>query len=301
MSIVDPHTPDETILYCPACGYDLRATADGPCTECGLPIDRASLRVSAFPWAHRKKMGRVRAYAATVWHILSDTPSLRYEAAKPQDPADAQAFARVTSTFVAATLLLPFFAAMADAGGMAFLAMPPNDSRGPWLRGWYQDLLVPWAAGVTLWPVAVACVAIYGCYVVRAARPMFGTGLAPSVRPERAEAIALYATAPLALLPLAAVVLWGTGLAISFLQGATLSFEAGMLLLLLSLVVATIAVIAPCVRVGQWLARVRRGGFATGAAGAVGLALLSVAGAFVLFGVVPWCCGFLWLVVDSLR
>ena len=301
MSIVELPTSEEALLFCPACGYDLRATADGPCTECGLPIDRASLRVSAFPWAHRRKMGRVRAYAATVWQILSGSRTLAYEAGKPQDPADARLFARITGALVALTLLVPFFAAMADAGGMSFVAMPPNDSRGPWLRGWHQDLLVPWAAGVTLWPGAAACIVLYGFYVVRAARPMFRVGLAPSVRPERAEAISLYATAPLALLPLAAITLWGTAIVVSYLQGASLSFEAGMVLVLLSLVIATIAVIAPCVRVGQWLARVRRGGFVTGVLGAVGLVLLWAAGAFVLFGIVPWCCGFLWLVVDSLR
>lgn len=301
MSLTAIPVDEETLLFCPGCGYDLRASSDGPCSECGLPIDRASLRVSAFPWAHRRKIGRVRAYAATVWQVLSGSPTLKYEAAKPQDPADAGSFARVTGTLVALTLLVPFFAAMADAKGMGFIAMPPNDPRGGWLKGWHQDLLVPWAAGVTLWPVAAACVVAYGFYVVGAARQMFSVRTALSVRPERARSISLYATAPLALLPLAALTLWGTAMVISYLQGASLSFEAGMLLVLLSLVIATIAVIAPCVRVGQWLARVRRGGFATGVVGALGLVLLWAAGAFVLFGLVPWSFGFLWLLIDSLR
>ena len=33
----------EEILFCPGCGYDLRGSRDGPCSECGMPIDRAAL------------------------------------------------------------------------------------------------------------------------------------------------------------------------------------------------------------------------------------------------------------------
>ena len=300
MSMTDLATSDET-LFCPGCGYDLRGSSDGPCSECGLPIDRASLLVSAIPWAHRREIGRVRAYLATVWQVLSGSRALAYETAKPQDPADARSFARVTGTLVGITLLLPFFAAMADAKGMGFLAVPPNDSRGAWLRGWHQDVLVPWGAGATLWPVSALCVVLFGFYLTRAARPMFTARAAAFVPPERAAAIALYATAPLALLPLAAVILWGTAVTASFLRGEPVSFEVGMLLVLVSLVVATIAFVGPCVRVGQWLARVRRGGVVTGVIGAVGLLVLWTAGAFVFFGLVPWCLGFLWLVIDSLR
>ncbi len=300
MSMTDLATSEET-LFCPGCGYDLRGSSDGPCSECGLPIDRASLRVSAFPWAHRRKIGRVRAYVWTVWQVLSDSRALAYETAKPQDPADARSFARITGALAAMTLLLPFFAAMTDAGGMGFLAVPPNDSRGPWLKEWRQDVVVPWVAGVTLWPVATMCIVLFGFYLARAALPMFTRQGAWFVRPERAGAIALYATAPLALLPLAAVILWGSAITMAFLRGVPISFEVGMLLVLTTMTFATIAFVSPCARVGQWLARVRRAGVVTGAVGAIGLLLLWLAGAFVFFGVVPWCLGFLWLVIDSLR
>jgi hypothetical protein len=300
MSITELETSEET-LFCPGCGYDLRGSPDGPCSECGMPIDRASLRVSAFPWAHRRKVGRVRAYVRTVWLVLSDSRALAYETAKPQDPADARSFARINGVLAAMTLLLPFFAAMADAGGMGFLAVPPNDSRGPWLKEWQQDVIVPWATGVTLWPVVTLCIVLFGFYLARAALPMFTRRGAAFIRPERAAAIALYATAPLALLPLAPVILWGSALMMSFLRGAPVSIEAGMLLVITSMAFATIAFVSPCARVGQWLARVRRAGAVTAVVGAVGLLLLWIAGAFVFFGVVPWCLGFLWLVIDSLR
>ena len=300
MSTTEFETAEET-LFCPGCGYDLRGSRGGPCSECGIPIDRAALRVSAFPWAHRRKIGHVRAYVSTVWQVLSDSRGLAYETAKPQDPADARSFARINGALAALTLLLPFFAAMTDAGGMGFLAVPPNDSRGPWLKDWQQDAIVPWAAGVTLWPVVTLCIVLFGLYLARAALPMFTRQGAAFVRPERAAAIALYATAPIALLPLAALILWGSAIMMSFLRGAPISIEAGMLVVITSMVVATIAFVSPCARVGQWLARVRREGPVTAAVGAAGLLLLWIAGAFVFFGVVPWCLGFLWLVVDSLR
>ena len=57
---------------CPACGYDLRATTSDHCSECGLAIDRDALQQSAIPWAHRRQIGRVRAYLKTLWQFSTD-------------------------------------------------------------------------------------------------------------------------------------------------------------------------------------------------------------------------------------
>lgn len=74
---------------CPGCGYDLRAATTDRCSECGVVLDRAALRESGFPWAHRKRVGRVRAFVATVWLVTVDGRRVRNELAKPQDARDA--------------------------------------------------------------------------------------------------------------------------------------------------------------------------------------------------------------------
>jgi hypothetical protein len=302
MTVANPSTADEDVLYCPWCGYDLRASTDGPCTECGLPIDRAALRVSAFPWAHRREMGRVRAYVKTVWQVLVGSRTLVYEAAKVQDLAAARSFARVTGTIVAIALLVPFAAAVADDGGLEFLAVPANSpGAGMWLRGWQQDVVVPWAAGITLWPVATLGLILMGLYAARAPRSLFSAAAPSRVQPERVAAIALYTTAPLVLLVPAELVVWGTGFLVSSFRGAPVTIELAMMLTLVATVIAAIGVGGTLVRGGQWLARLRHGGLMTGVAGAAGLLGFWIVVAFVLFALAPWCAGFLWLVVDSLR
>src|SRR4051794_13275118 len=66
-----PSDPGRSLL-CPGCGYDLRGTIGGRCSECGLEIDRAALERSGFPWAHRASLGRVRAFLKTVWLVTVD-------------------------------------------------------------------------------------------------------------------------------------------------------------------------------------------------------------------------------------
>src|SRR6188768_3322910 len=58
-------THDVSELYCPACGYDLRAIDSERCPECGLEIDRSKLGESVIPWIHRKQIGFYRAFWRT--------------------------------------------------------------------------------------------------------------------------------------------------------------------------------------------------------------------------------------------
>src|SRR3954471_13137052 len=83
-----PAAEDQQALLCPGCGFDLRATTSDRCGECGLAFDRASLLESTIPWAHRRKIGRVRAYLKTFWQFTLDRRVLRNELAKPQDISD---------------------------------------------------------------------------------------------------------------------------------------------------------------------------------------------------------------------
>jgi hypothetical protein len=112
-------------------------------------IDWEALRVSGFAWAHRRKIGRVRAYVRTVWQVTWGGAMLTREAAKMQDPADARSFRRVTAVLVAASLVGAFVAGILAAGGPRAMAIRFGAEAGP--LGWL-DLLMPWAQGVLLWP-----------------------------------------------------------------------------------------------------------------------------------------------------
>ena len=79
MPLTEPDVAEDTLLFCPACGYDLRGSDGNRCPECGLAIDRESLRVRGFPWAHRREVGRVRAYVRMVWQVLVGSRTLAYE------------------------------------------------------------------------------------------------------------------------------------------------------------------------------------------------------------------------------
>src|SRR5687767_11785601 len=93
-------------LVCPRCGYDLRGATTDQCSECGLVVDRAAAAVSGVPWAHRRTIGRLRAFLKTVWQVTWDSRRLRHEMAKPQDAGDAARFRRVNATLLAVTLLI---------------------------------------------------------------------------------------------------------------------------------------------------------------------------------------------------
>ena len=85
-------------LVCPECGYDLRAIESGRCPECGLEIDRAAMSVSRLPWAHRRKIGRIRAYWRTNRLAIVRRRRLAEEINRPVSFSDARRFLLVTAT-----------------------------------------------------------------------------------------------------------------------------------------------------------------------------------------------------------
>jgi hypothetical protein len=130
---------------------------------------------------------------------------------------------------------------------------------------------------------------------------LFSRRAATHVQNQRAAAIALYATAPLALL-LPCVL---TFLAIAVLEHggnfSSVSPTLNVLLIFAAGALGFVALLATFARTGQWLARVRHAGVLTGVAGAAGLLGMWLATLLLWCGLVPWVCGFLWLVIDSLR
>src|SRR3954469_12467842 len=87
LSDIDP-------LPCPNCGYDLRASLDDQCSECGQAIDRSTLGITSFPWPHRHN---VRNYLKTLWLITINSRRLRFETWKNQNLAAARSFQRITA------------------------------------------------------------------------------------------------------------------------------------------------------------------------------------------------------------
>src|SRR5690242_18945951 len=95
-SIGTPLQEQELELRCPACDYDLRGTSSDRCAECGLLIDRAALSKSQIPWAHRAKIGRIRASWKTVRWVIRGARGVSAEVGKPVSYRDAVLFQRIT-------------------------------------------------------------------------------------------------------------------------------------------------------------------------------------------------------------
>lgn len=88
--------PDAASIYCPACDYDLRGAASARCPECGLELSERDLHATMLPWAHRRRIGRVRAYLRTLRIVALRPAQLSQEAHRGLRLDDALRFRRVT-------------------------------------------------------------------------------------------------------------------------------------------------------------------------------------------------------------
>lgn len=295
--------PSTTALLCPACGYDLRGSDSLRCPECGLEINRNALQTSAIPWAHRKSIGRARAYLKTVWQITRGSSALVHEAAKPQDPRDGAAFIRVTGALLAVLLLAMMIVLARETEAVRYpLLDPMRDLSFSTIRppGWVLDVAVPWAAGVTLWPLAVVCLILFAFHVAGVQRTVFRSS--DRAQRERAVALAAYTTAPLVLLvPAFALVVAAGYLFSSELDREAVFRWVSVFLGAVGLFFVPASIILTLWRVGRWFARVRHCGLGRATLAVAELLGLWIAGLFVILGVFPWCAGFGWIVIDSFR
>lgn len=285
-------------VLCPACGYDLRGATVDRCSECGITIDRTALSETQIPWAHRRDVGRLRALRRTLAMFILDNRALRLETARPQDARAAIFF---TAIIAVAPLLIAWgawTAVIAIEGRVAFAVQPPEmfAITPTALPGWQQDLAVPWSAGAILWPVLPLCMVPLAWQLASApARVRAVEGLAEPRRWE-GKALMRYASSPLVLLLLGAM-LWG-------LSVMLVEMDAGLpdgviaILAMAGVTFAVLAVVGTLLRSGQWAARVRRSSLAGwAAAGEVLVRWLLVV--VLWLGLVPWCIGFTWIVIDS--
>lgn len=285
-------------VLCPGCGYDLRGASADRCSECGLEIDRAALERSGFPWAHRAQVGRVRAFLKTVWLVTIDSKQLRHETAKAQSRRGAAAFRRwiavlLTICFAAAIVML----LLGDGIEAIVVVHEPSVFARLSMEGYEIDLLVPWSAGIALRPAPFAYALVLGFYVAGATRSIFRTNRLSPDYADTVESIGDYVAAPLAwLVPAAAgcaALLW-----IDEEFAATQLVTA---LITISLFLGLLALGGTIFRAGQWRARTTHGGYPTGFLAMGELLIRWAIGAAVVVGVVPWCVGFIWIFIDSLR
>ena len=297
-SIAVASAADEPLI-CPHCGYDLRATTADRCPECGLVIDPAALRTSGFPWAHRKDLGRVRAYAQTAWLVIIDGRTIAHEAARPQDPKDARSFRRITAALVALALLAACGLLLFLEEGRVTFAATPGTFRGVNVPNkWLQDVVVPWSAGTTLPPVIPLMLIGLAFHFTAAHRRLFRLRSHPPRHRERAQAIAGYASAPMLLL-LLAILWWFAVEALVRTRHFPRTWLDVPLFPAWPLLAA--AVLASILRITQWSMRVRHAGLERTLIDVPYLLALWSLGLIVWLLLLPWCVGFLWIVLDSLR
>ncbi len=170
-------------LLCPRCSYNLRGLHEYRCPECGQSFDPADLSETKLPWTHRRRLGRVRAYWATVSMVILRPRKLAAEMMHPQSYRDSQQFRWTT---VGTALLPVLFATMVNWDRTANMSWAPPDG-GSMGLGFAIIYLV--AAAVT--------------FAVITGLPSYWfhpRGL-PVERQNRAIALSYYACAPLALGP----------------------------------------------------------------------------------------------------
>ena len=258
-------------LFCPKCDYSLRGL--GPdtdsCPECGETFSLEELSRPQVPWSHRREIGRCRAYWRTVWLVTFRNHRFCREVCRPVSWSDAQRFRWVTVLHAYAGLVL---------------LTPTVD----------EALNVDWEA--IGWPVALGymCLPLWLVAVTGLPSYWFHPRALDKRRQSRAVALSYYACAPLAWMPLTAVLL-GAGLCTYHeLLAIELPFVLGYALAALQLL-------------GWWLVPVQ---MARRIAQRSDLGAMTLAGALpvcsLLFGIlifvgIPLLIGYVLVIIESLR
>jgi hypothetical protein len=304
----DGAVSDDVDLFCPGCGYHLRGIEGiDRCPECGLAIDRAGVARSLVPWAHRRHIGRFRAYWRTVWLATLHPRKLAAESARRVEYRDARRFRYVTAVLAAAPVVVGMVVAMIAYGGSGFFSVVAPSA----IPGWAMygppspavDVLVPWESGMTFYPVAPLAVLLLCVLVTGVHTYWFHPKRLPVVRQNRAIALAYYGCAPLALSPVPALLFAAVaGMGIAGLNDPANASWAVVRILSIALVLSTLAVVVLTWRTMMTLLN---------RATQPGLGRLLLAGALIPFEwlvcaalalvAFPWVLGFFRLVIHSLR
>ena len=304
------HQPaGELELYCPGCGYDLRALDGDVCPECGLRVDRATLGASRIPWAHRARVGPASAYVRTVWLATTRAKQWSQELSNPVSYHDAQRFRWITVALTALPAAAILFTILALVGAprlrtaVSFVLTRTASDPNP---GAY-DVFLPWAAGAMWPPVLPLALVLFVACASGVHSYWFHPRSVPVVRQNRAVALSFYVIAPMVWLPVPVMLLLGSIVAFPVFELVSnrsmrkdeYQIVALVLCLSLGVVVALVSLIAfNLIR----LARAASGNsLARTVVAAVCIPLAWLASAAVTLFAVPWVVGYVHLVRDSLR
>jgi hypothetical protein len=298
---------DESLL-CPQCGYDLRGITSDRCSECGLEIDRSDMNISAIPWAHRRQIGRLRAFVRTVWLITIDSKRIRHELARPQDAKDARRF-RAVNAMCIAIALLGTAAVWLGTNGLESIAIQSSlglvgvTTMGP-RSGHIQDVAVPWCAGATILPVIPICIVGFSACLAGMGKCLIRLKqFHPDYR-ERARVLMTYAAAPIAwLVPIASLygIAYGLRRLYSQISNPAMLRSFWMALEWLAIVLVALTALAAPHRMVQWQKRAAHGGIGGYTAGLAELVFRLIITAIIFLGIIPWCIGLAWIILDSFR
>lgn len=190
------HSPE---LYCPECGYDLRAMTEERCPECGLAVDRETIAKSQIPWTHRAQIGRVSAFIRTVWFVFSKPQVLARQSAKSVSYEDAQKF----RWMVVLAGFIPLAAAALIARWLtptsAFVILPAIGWPVTPVSAWF-DVLTCFMAGIAFWAIPSIAIFLFLAAITGIPSFFFHPRDLPVVRQNRAIALSYYCCAPLTLM-----------------------------------------------------------------------------------------------------
>jgi hypothetical protein len=192
-------------VYCPDCGYNLRALTGQRCPECGFDLRSVQLTRSGIPWVHRKQLGAFAAYWKTVGLVARAPERLVAHLGASVDLADAVRFGRINLAIACLSVCLVLSSA---AVLLARQTQPPR------MPSFWLGLA---GLGVAAYYVVLAIVLAARLFVLLSLRDL------PEDIWPRAVALRYYCLAPFSLMPIAAVMcaagllLWPAGQAVDVL------------------------------------------------------------------------------------
>jgi hypothetical protein len=236
--------PSEYDVFCEGCGYSLVGIVADRCPECGGTYDPAELPFARVPWLHRVRIGRWRAYWGTVWMILRHPRRFALELCRPVriSAADARLFRQVTLRLTWVCAVLSFLPVIILSQGWRLSDVS------------VERLIEP--AIVTV----IFCAAFAVFLMLATDMPLFIWKGLPSRPPGELAPIHHYASAPLALSPLLAVLVVAANVVLRIAPDEMVALLAGMAVTaaigLLALVTWTLSLVLMRVATGCRVGRV---------------------------------------------